>query len=864
MRKSRDRRVSARAIAPDTVKADRPTDRNPAGEMSASAMDSSSTPATTNNLPLLVPRIIGRDLIIAQIQEEVVNARLNSIVGAGGIGKTTVALAIAAQALPLFADGVWWVDFAPLLDPSLIPNAIAAATGLAVHSADILQGLCGYLRNRRVLLVLDNCEHVVDAIASCGTRILDEAPGVHILTTSRASLGVDVEHVHELPGLAVPRNLPSLTAEAALTFPAVQLFVERAADRQQAFVVSDDDAPVIADICRSLDGIALAIELAAMRVDVFGLNGLKKQLDDRFRILGGRRGGLERHRTLAATLDWSYNLLSAKEASLLCAVCAFAGAFRASDARAVSDAPAGGAPAVLAALASKSLLSVESDADGANYRPLETTRAYCLEKLLASGDDEKIRLRHAEYICATLERAAKEWDQQQSREWGKAHGHRLDDLRAALSWTNARPAHRPLLIRLTDAGTLLWNHFSLTDESRVHLMRAISCLQEIGTAVEMKLQLAFAGALLYTRGIVPEAREAMRRALCIAEERKDADFTLRCLRLVGTYELFGGETDSGIRTLERFLAIAAIGDPSALPEGETHLSVGEMFVGRLRVVRERLGRLHEHSEQDVNDVRFARFQYSNSVNIMIVLSHVQWLTGSPGAAAQTAALIVDYLSEVRHELSASIAHAWLCLVFLWLGRDEDCRRHVIMLDELVERHGIVTWRPVATFCRSALVGKSRDDEAGRVDGLKQAISEFRSMRHMARLPYYLGVLAEAVAKDGALQEAERTVQEALDLAITQNEKWCIPELYRIQASIKMCEGRPNDASALLRKAIATAETIEALSWQLRAANDLAALLQTQSRSDEARSVLLPVYGAFADGFVTPDLAAAAKLLSELE
>jgi predicted ATPase len=829
---------------------------------SAVLLDFPIGPKGNNNLPATTTRVVGRDDVIALLQQELCTSRLVSVVGAGGIGKTTVALAVADRTTGAFPDGVWWVDFAPLRDASLVPHAIAGATGLVVHSANVLTALGRFLRERRSLLVLDNCEHMVPAIAACLTQILKEAPDVRVIATSRAALGVDGEHLHRLEGLALPPHSDGLTAKDALSYAAIELFVERATDRLGTFVFDDADAPTVADICRSLDGIALAIELAAMRVDVFGVKGLQKQLDDRFRLLGGRRAGLERHRTLAATLDWSYGLLPENETRMLRAVSVFAGAFRLAGASTVADVEPDVAATILAELAAKSLLSVDAEAVDTPYRLLETTRAYCLEKLVESGEDQPFRHRHAQYVCAVLEQAASEWGQQLSRDWGTTYGPFLDDLRAALAWTASEPDQRALQIRLTAAGTLMWNHFSLTDESRIHLMRAIEALGEAGTegtAVEMNLQFALAGAIVYTRGVMPEARHAIRRALQISEQRGDTDFRLRCLRLTGTIELFFGEHDAAIRTLGTFLSIATAEDPSALAEGETHLGVGETFTGHIAHARQRMERLHALQAQDFNDARFARFQYSNSVNILVVLCHAQWLTGHPDTATRTAETILEYGRQAKHELSLSIALAWNSLVYLWLGREDECSRHTAMLDELVERHGIVTWRPIATFCRGALAAIARPGSADGVRDLRRAVDEFRVYGHMARLPYYIAVLAEALARHGRFEEAETTIVEALALAGVQNERWCTPEILRIQAFIATAQGRHDQAEPLLQRSIAVSKEIGALTWELRASNDLALLWHGQSRAAEARHMLKSVCGAFSEGFETRDLVLAARL-----
>ena len=824
-------------------------------------------PATANsNLPTPTTRVVGRRESIELIIHELKTARLLSIVGAGGIGKTTVALAVAEETIESFKDGVWLVDFARLRESSLVPNTVATATGLVVHSSHVMPALCRFLRNRETLLVLDNCEHMADAIGACVAQILGEAPRVQVLTTSRAPLRLPDEQVHRLPGLSIPPVSPNLTAKDALTFAAIELFMERVTDRLQSFSFTDADAPAVADICRNLDGIALAIELAAMRIDVFGVRGLQKQLDDRFRLLGGRRAGLERHRTLAATLDWSYGLLPPREAALLRVVSVFAGVFSLDDAAAVSNVPRDEAAACLAELAAQSLLSVDADAENATYRPLETTRAYGLEKLVANGEDAAIRLQHAEHVCEVIRAATGELSQRPAREWGAIYGRYLDDLRAALAWAGADPSRRALLIRLTSYGTVLWNHFSLTAESRDHLSRAVSELREagsVGSAVEMNLQHALAGAILYTRGIVPEAKQAMDRARDIAVLQKDTEVHLSCLRMIGTYELFCGDNETGIRTLETFVSMATADDPSAVAEGETHLGCGEMFIGRLDSARQRLERLYARGLQDLDDATSLRFFYNNSINVMIVLSQVQWLTGSPGAAERTAAMVVEYGLETRHELSLSIGLAFICLVFFWAGRDEECRRYAAMLDDLVEKHGIVTWRPVAKFCRGALASLHEETRSEGIETLELTVAECRAIGHIARLPYYMAVLVEALTKQGRIPEAEATIVDALSLANKNQDNWALPELLRIRALVHAAKGERSEQEAALVKSMELAQQLGALSWRLRAASDLARLWQMQSRTLEAKQLLQPVFDGFTDGFETRDLTGAAKLLAEL-
>src|SRR6516225_4936401 len=249
---------------------------------------------------------------------------------------TTVAVAAAETLINAYEHAVRFVDLAPLGDPQFVPSAVASALGLAIHSGDVVAGLTAYLQDKQILVVLDNCEHVIEATAFLAERILSSAPDVQILATSRERLRVKGEQVHHLSPLASPPVSSGLTAVQALAFPAIQLFVERAAESLEGFELGDADAPVVSEICRKLEGIALAIELAASRIDAFGVRELSTLLEDPFQLLKqGRRTALPRHRTLAAALDWSYEFIPETERTILRRLSVFAGAFTLESATAV-------------------------------------------------------------------------------------------------------------------------------------------------------------------------------------------------------------------------------------------------------------------------------------------------------------------------------------------------------------------------------------------------------------------------------------------------------------------------------------------------------------------------------------------------
>lgn len=819
-----------------------------------------------HNLRTGTTRIVGRAEAIAAIRRDIDLSRLVSIVGAGGVGKTTVAFAVAEQALTQFTDGVWLVDLALLTDRALVPSAIATTIGLPVQSTDMLAAVCDSLRDRQMLLVLDNCEHVIDTAAVCASRILADAAGVKLLVTSREPLKVKGERVRRLTGLSTPERSPELTAEHALEFPAIQLFVERATDRLESFRLSDADAPAVAEICRRLDGLALSIELAAARIDAFNARGLLTQLDNRFRILVGRRAGPERHRTLMATLDWSYGWLPPDEAVVLRAVSVFAGAFGLDGAGAVSGLAAREVADALAQLAAKSLLAVDIDAVGVAYRLLETTRVYCLERLHDNGEERAVRRRHAEHVCTTLERASSEWAQRPSREWESAYRDVGDDLRSALAWAGGTTGDAALLVRLTVAGGLYWNHFSLNEECRIHTTRALEELYATGltgTTAEMQLQESLAGAIICTRGLLPQATTAAQRALDLALQIGSTDFRLRCLRIIGVNQLFGGALDAGIQTLSTFTALAAVEDSAAAAAGEVHIGMGELHVGRLNSARRRLEDLDLALPTDLDGAPFAKFLWDIEAVRRMALSNIQWLMGRPETAARTVLAAVERARHTRHELSLSNALAFTCQVFFWSGLHEQCRRHVAALDELMMRQGIIAWRPLTRFYRGALAC-ALDGRSSGLDEVREGLAEFRAMNHLVKFPYYAGVLADELAKCGRWEEAEEAITIALAAADRQNEQWCIPELLRVHASIVNAGGQTNEAEALLQTSLRVAEEIGALSWQLRTANDLAKLWRDASRADDARKLLRPIYSQFDEGFHTRDLVVAANLLNDRE
>jgi predicted ATPase/DNA-binding winged helix-turn-helix (wHTH) protein len=454
-------------------------------EKTLPAAAANPVPSTTpHNLPVALTRMIGRDDAVAALIARLSRERLVTIVGAGGIGKTTVALAVAERMMASYENGIWLVDLAPLSDPRLVPSALATVLGLEIRTENPLHGLVAAIRDKRMLLLLDNCEHVIDAAAGLAAAILSGAPGVSILATSREPLGTAGESEYRLASLGIPATSLRLTAPEAAPFPAVQLFVERVSAIVEDFALTDANAPAVVAICRRLDGLPLAIEFAAPRVEVLGVEGLAARLDDSLQLLGTRRRTtVPRHQTMRAVVDWSYGLLSGDEQLFFQALGIFKGVFTAEAAASVAMDAADTCVAIdrLADLVAKSLVVVDTSGTQPRFRLLDTTRAYAIEKLDAGGERERTARRHAEYCLTLLKRAGDEASARPSADWLADYAREIDNLRGALDWAFSRTGDGSLGTALTTAAGPLWLRLSLFEECGSRVAQALGALETLGT-----------------------------------------------------------------------------------------------------------------------------------------------------------------------------------------------------------------------------------------------------------------------------------------------------------------------------------------------------------------------------------------------
>ena len=828
-----------------------------------------------NNLPIRLNRLIGRADNVAAIGSRLQRRRLVTIVGPGGIGKTTVALAAAEGSSDLYQDGVFFVDLAPLSDAFLIPSLLASVLGLTIGSADLLSGLIASLRSKRLLLILDSCEHLVEAAAVLAETLLKGAPNVHILATSREALRADGEAVYRLPPLETPPASAELTAADAASFAAVQLFIDRAASSDGSFELSDAEAPIVCEICRKLDGMALAIELAAGRVDTFGVRGLATHLDDRFRLLmSGRRTALPRHRTLEAALDWSYRFLSEPERTILRRLSAFAGSFTLEAAQAVAeDATIGPTEIVrhVADLVGKSLLTADVGSDIVRYRLLDTTRVYAQGKLDESGERTQTARRHAAFYRRLLQQAGVDAEKRPLQEWLDAYGRELDNVRKALDWTFSADGDALLGTSLTVAALPLWMHFSLMSECRTRVEAALSSPIPAGNRDvrhEMQLFHALGAVLLNIDASGPAIVSALTKALDIANTLDETDYRLRAIWCLWCHALNRGAFREALALADQFRAVAVkSADPVDLLTGERMRGFVLHFLGDQEQARRCIEHMINHYVAPAHRAHIIRFQFDQLITARITLAQILWLQGCVDQArALNEQNISDALS-LDHTLSLCNALVKAaCPVSLMACDLPAAERYITLLLDRSARHGLAMWHAWGNCFKAILLIKQGAVTTG-LGLLASILRDLPENRFSLRYTWVLSEQADGMRQAGELVDGLRTIDAALERSERDDERWCVADLLRIKAELLLARGGAADALTaeyLLRQSLDWARQQGVPSWELRSAICLAQMLRTQRRTADAREILASAHGRFTEGFETRDLTIAGDILKGLE
>lgn len=805
-----------------------------------------------HNLPTSLTPTVGRAAAIELLLKSLANHRLVTILGPGGIGKTTVALAVARRSLALFADGIRFVDFSSLSEPRLVESALASALGISVLSDEPLTGLVAYLRGKLMLIILDTCEHVVGAAAALAETLLAQLPGICILTTSREALRAKGEWVHRLPSLPFPSAAEGLTTAAALTFPSVELFVQEASANLDQFELSDDAAPIVAEICRRLDGIPLAIELAAARVDELGLREIAARLHDRFAVLTrGRRTALPRHQTLSATLSWSYDLLQPGEQVMLRRLAIFRGPFTADAVAAVAGAEKSerrGAMDTLSNLFVKSLLTADVDGELVLYRMLDTTRAFATEKLTESDELGIITHRHATYVCAALRDAEKQWETEDSTLWINKYGHLIDDVRGALDWAMSAIGDRELGGRITSLSAILWFASSLLEEYGRRIETALAVARNHGytdPTIEIGLFDALGHTAWHTRGDMGVMKASFAAALAGAKREGLAEAQYRALYGLIVYFATNGDYTEAITTSQQLGTLAAaIGGPKTIVTARRLAAVASTFAGSHTSARDHAQYVLNHPSSSSRKTRLRGMFFDQRIAARTMLARTLWQQGFPDQARECAQEGLALAHSTGHALSLCfvLAHA-ATPIALWRGEFATAAEMTKLLLARSEEHSFLIWHGFGRAYHAVL----QPDSTGALPGpMRPAMG--------ALLLETLATLNEAVADDEILARGDRGLGG-----------WCTPELLRISGKRLLRSDKEDRIAgeALLMRSLDAARQQEALSWELRSAMSLAELWQGQDRRDAALNLLASVRDRFTEGFATADLVSSDFLLREL-
>jgi predicted ATPase/DNA-binding winged helix-turn-helix (wHTH) protein len=821
--------------------------------------------SSTHGLPPRM-RLIGRDDDIHLVVDRLATPGLLSIVGAGGVGKTSLAIEAAYQLAGGAYERVHFVDLAQVEDPLLVPSALAGAVGIPVQAEDPVFVLLAHLQSRNTMLVIDNCEHLVEAVSSVVERIRESAPGTAVLATSREPLRARHEQMHWLDPLDFPAETGEHSVDGLLAFPAVKLFVERASAGHASLILSADEVRLIADMCRRLDGMALPIELAAGRAATHGVQATHAMLGKRFSLgWAGRRTALPRQQTLGAMLDWSYGLLSPLERLVFDRLAIFVGPFSQDAAsQVVSDAQIDQirAAAVLDQLAAKGLVALDPSEALHSYRLLEMTRAYAKERLASHGKDEThaVAFRHAAYHTELLGSLGSSPDEIFDNSMRLVS--QLGNIRSALEWSFGPQGDPGLALPLAAASAPLFLHFSLLVECRTWCARAVELLElgYFGTPTEMELQAALGLVLMFTKGNSGPAEAALLRAMDIAVSLGDHWSQLRLLgRLQIFYERIG-DFASSLAWAEQATGVGdAIGEPEAISVAASLAGVSHHLLGNQMLARSELEKSLKHS-LPLRRSHTIHYGFDHRNRTCLALARTLWLLDFPDEARQWAIRVESEAATLDHPVTHCIALVWTLGIYIWLGDLERAEASLQTFSRIAEANMLAPYIAASLGMRGAIaIRAGRPDEA--IGWLEESLTRLHGMRYELLTTTFELALTEGLILSGRYNEAARVLDGTIDHCRKSGDAFALPELLRVKAGIFKARGDEGGASieAMLQESLALSRSQGARAWELRTIMDLARLSLEGGRPSVALDMLAPWHANALKGADSMDRRALAQL-----
>lgn len=808
--------------------------------------------APARTMPLL-----GRAAELARVAELLQTHRFVSIVGPGGMGKSTLARAVAADCAELYPDGVHAVDLAVLAEGRELAGALGVALGIERLTREGLARLAAALRGQRKLILFDCCEHHTDAAAHACEALLRAAPDIDVLCTSREPLLAHGERIVRLGPIELPGAAEAANAALAARIPAVALFVARAnKDSAAGFVLDDANVSAVCGICRAVEGSPLALELAAALVRPLGLQKLARKTSAWLLECGpGDAQPGDRHRTVSSMLDWSYDALSAEEQGVLRRLAVFSGEFTLEAAGAVAGG-AGQEPdaviEIVLELAGKSLVGMCGDDGERRPRLLDLTRDYAYDKLVRAGELAAAQRRRAAWLGVLMEALDRDWLALTREAWIARYRPWIDDLLAAIDWCQGAGEDPVLAAKLASTGFSIGDQVGNAPEFQDRVQRALAtpaALSDAPPAVVLRMLSLCGDGRDRSGHPVVKSVPGFEHYLALAEQGKLPQ--LQGAQLVSAWgtPYVGGDYPAALAGAQRMADAARdSADPGLALIGQRTMAQSLHFLGRHREARRFAAQTLADSHRRI-PLPYMVSPMNTGVSIRITIARMLWMEG---AADQALAM-----SEEALDLSASDRLVSMCQVLamasvpvaLWRGETARAAQLARRLRERAERHGMAYWAGWARQFEDGLdVIEGRADAAG--------LAFFSDTREVsAKCRDHLATFSPLLLTGNAIARADAGLVG-----------WCVPELLRAQAVRRLSEDAADSggaAAALLRRSLALAQDQGALAWALRSATSLAALYRERGAPAQARAALEPVVARCREGQGTSDVRAALALMADL-
>ena len=855
-------------------------------------------------LPVRPIMMIGRETVVSEVSDKLRNERFVTLLGPGGIGKTTIALAVGRAAAEEFGGKVYFVDLESLVDSQHVAAAVATSLGLALKSKDPGLELVDLVRSQKLLIILDSCEHGIEAVASLAEQLYRQTEEIHVLTTSRELLRVEGEHCYRILPLDYPPDGSEQTANAVLRYPAAQLFVQRVAARAGSFVLTDAEAPFVAEMCRKLDGLPLAIELAAGQVAELGIKNTVARLVSRPELLKlSHRTAVPRHRTLKATLDWSYDLLSDAERIVLRRIAPFVGHFTLEGARSVAGEIGAGAGEIfdaIAGLVEKSLIATRVDEAQAQYRLLDTTRAYALEKLEEHAEVDVVFRRHAEYVAGYLEsqralllaplkaergaaypspsgniHPAPEWSfgPRVNNQIGtglaaaSTHSSQLGNIRAALEWSFGPHGDDEIATRLAAASTQLFLELSLLIECRVWAERAIARLgdQHKNSRRVMEISTSLSLALMHSEGSTELVRKAFARALDVAAMQGDFAYELQLLSGLSRYYRWNTDINAALDVASRSKEVALkTKDHDDMALAEAMLGAAHHLAGNHLIALKHFESGLSHSASGWR-FRAGQHLFHHTSLLLVGMARCLLFRGLLDQSLDYAKRAIEEGEKSNHPATLCRSLSLVLPVYLALAEFRQSGQYIAQLTELAAAYSLKPYRAVATGLRGRWLLLQNDLRQG-VPLLKRALEELDAQRHNSLNMDFVCDLGAGLVAMGEHQEALTLTVNAIDVQQRGGKLLYMPALLRMKGLVLASRSAKDyfEAEESLLSAIDWAKRQSANLFELTAATDLAELLLKQDRVPEACNHLNAAFDRMPAGMVSPAHARALQILNRLQ